>query len=37
MLPTFKPLTERTETGKARWWARFGKKANSKKFYAELD
>lgn len=37
LLPTFIPLTERSETGKARWWARFGKHARSKKFYAELD
>lgn len=37
MLSTFVPLTERTEIDKARWWARFGKKARDKKYYGEFD
>lgn len=37
MSPMFVPLTERSETGKARWWAKFGKKARDKKYYAEFD
>lgn len=37
MLPTFIPLTERTEVGKARWWAAQGRKARDKKAYGEFD
>lgn len=35
--PMFIPLTERSETGKARWWAGRAKAGRSKKTHVEFD
>lgn len=37
MSSMFIPLTERSETGKARWWANRAKAGRSKKSHAEFD